>query len=250
MRAHYGLVLHVQVGDNSCYGEFVNPANQASSTWWVSKTGVLEQYVDSDDTAWTEMAGNSTWDSVETEGLPSEPLTQQQVVMLARLYAWGHELYGWPFQITNSVSGRGFGWHGMGGPSWGNHPHCPGDIRKAQRIAILALAQGQITTVGSAQEATTVFILPHPNGKRLDVFAIPPSGIPNHYWTDDSANLGAMSNESLGGIAKTLSACWQNGLLYVTAHGSDDHAWLKVSNGSKWVTDWSLLTKVGLLHSS
>jgi hypothetical protein len=142
MQGHFGLVLHVQVGDNSCYGEFDNPANLASSTWWVSKSGVLEQYVDADMAAWTEAAGNFTWDSVETEGTPAQSLTAAQIATLARLYAWGHATYGWPYATTNDVNGRGFGWHGMGGVPWGNHPDCPGDLRKAQRQQILDLAQG------------------------------------------------------------------------------------------------------------
>src|ERR1035437_6310062 len=90
MNAHLGMVLHVQVGNGSCYGEFMNPSSQASSTWWVSKAGVLEQYVDSDLMAWTQAAGNGTYNGVETEGFPTEPLTTAQVNMLARLYAWGH----------------------------------------------------------------------------------------------------------------------------------------------------------------
>lgn len=145
MSAHLGLVLHVQVGNGSCYGEFSNPNNDASSTWWVSKTGVLEQYVDSDEAAWTEAAGNFTWDSVETEGEPTEALTDAQINTLARLYEWGVQTYGWPLALTDDVNGRGFGWHGMGGVAWGGHYGCPGDLRKAQRPAILAAAGGQPT---------------------------------------------------------------------------------------------------------
>jgi len=137
MVAHRGLVLHVQVGDGSCYGEFSVPANQASSTWWVSKAGLLEQYVDSDDAAWTEAAGNFTWDSVETEGTPDEPLTTEQIATLAKLYAWGMEQYGWPAVLAETPDQLGFGWHGMGGVAWGNHPDCPGDLRRPQRQDIL-----------------------------------------------------------------------------------------------------------------
>jgi hypothetical protein len=140
MQAHLGLVLHVQVGDGSCYGEFAVPANQASSTWWISKSGVIEQYVDSDDAAWTEAAGNFTWDSVETEGVPEESLTDAQVLSLARIFVWGVQTYGWPLQLTDDVNGRGLGWHGMGGLPWGGHFGCPGDLRKAQRAGALFIA--------------------------------------------------------------------------------------------------------------
>lgn len=149
MTAHRGLVLHVQVGSNSCYGWFAVPANQASSTWWVGKDGTLEQYVDADMAAWAEAAGNFQWNSVETEGVPAEPLTDDQVITLARLYAWGHQTYGWSYQLTDDVTGTGFGWHGMGGAAWGGHTGCPGDLRKAQRAQILAVAEAVTTPVVS-----------------------------------------------------------------------------------------------------
>lgn len=140
LSAHQGLILHVQVGNGDCYGEFANPANQASSHWWVAKDGTLVQYVDSDLIAWTESAGNPYWNSVETEGLPSESLTNPQVLTLARLYVWGHQTYNWPLKNAETPSDTGFGWHGMGGTAWGGHTGCPGDLRKAQRAGILYLA--------------------------------------------------------------------------------------------------------------
>ena len=140
MSAHHGLVLHVQVGTGDCYGEFSVPANQASSTWWVAKDGTLVQYVDSDLIAWTQAGGNSTWNGVETEGYPTEALTNPQILTLARIYVWGHQTYGWPLVMTDDVNGAGFIWHGAGSVAWGNHPNCPGDLRKAQRGAVLYIA--------------------------------------------------------------------------------------------------------------
>ena len=140
MSAHLGLVLHVQVGNGDCYGEFSNPANEASSTWWVGKDGTLVQYVDSDLIAWTQAAGNATWNGVETEGFPTEALTNAQILTLARLYVWGHETYGWPLALSEDPGTPGFGWHGMGGAAWGGHLACPGDLRKPQRAAVIYLA--------------------------------------------------------------------------------------------------------------
>ena len=161
--AHQGLVLHVQVGDNDCYGEFANPSNQASSTWWVSKTGELVQYVDSDYAAWTEAAGNFTWDSVETEGFPTEALTQAQVLTLARLYVWGVKQYGWPLKLAETPQDTGLGWHGMGGVAWGGHFGCPGDLRKAQRGAIIYLAALVINqSVAPQGETDMAFITTDP----------------------------------------------------------------------------------------
>lgn len=138
-----GLVLHVQAGNNSPFGWFNNTTSQASSTWWVAKSGILEQYVDPDKHhAWAQAAGNRSYHSVETEGYPTEALTEQQVNTLAVLYAWGYLTRGWPLQLANAVGDRGLAWHGMGATAWGGHPACPGDLRKAQRQRILDLAAG------------------------------------------------------------------------------------------------------------
>ena len=186
MRGHFGLVLHVQVGDNSCYGEFANPANQASSTWWVGKNGSIEQYVDSDLAAWTEAAGNFTWDSVETEGLPSESLTSQQIASLAKIYAWGHRIYGWPLVLTDDPNGRGFGWHGMGGTAWGGHFGCPGDLRKAQRSQILSAAS---LILNLPRPSTAIPVSPPPASP-------PPSGA--------NVQLPTLSLNSSGGFVRTV----------------------------------------------
>ena len=142
MASHLGLVMHVQQGNNSLAGWFNNPAAGASSTWWVSKSGVLEQYVDANVSAWAQASGNSTYNSVETEGYTTEPLTAAAEAMLARLYQWGAQTYGWPKALAEAPGQRGFGWHGMGGGSWGGHTGCPGDLRKNRRQAILNATGG------------------------------------------------------------------------------------------------------------
>jgi hypothetical protein len=146
MSAHLGLILHVQVGNGSIFNEANNPGAQASYTWWCAKDGTLEQYVDPNLTAWAQAAGNSTYNSVGTEGYPSEPLTAAQCQKIADLYRWGHDTFGWPYVLAENPGEPGFGWHGMGDSNghsgWGGHPSCPGDIRKGQRQHILDLAHG------------------------------------------------------------------------------------------------------------
>lgn len=142
--AHQGLVVHVQVGAGSCYGEFNNPASQASSTWQAMKDGTVLQFVDADLIAWTEAAGNPYYDSVETEGTPDEPLTDAQCQALAELIAWGHQTFGWPLQLVDH-GGSGITTHahypsGQPDPDWGNHP-CPGPARAGQLPGIVATAQ-------------------------------------------------------------------------------------------------------------
>ncbi|WP_097237085.1 peptidoglycan recognition protein family protein [Streptomyces sp. 1331.2] len=136
-----GLVLHVQAGNNSPYGWFDDEESEASSDFWVSKSGRIEQYVDTgNDRAWAQGAGNRAYASVETEGHPDEPLTPEQIEGVARIYAWGAGLWAWPLQVIDSTTERGLTFHGAGGAAWGGHPDCPGEIRKAQRGAILARA--------------------------------------------------------------------------------------------------------------
>jgi hypothetical protein len=138
MAAHLGLILHTQQGNGGLQGYFSKPGVQASSHFWVSKMGDVEQYVDTDQRAWAQAAGNDSYLSVETEGWVTEPLTAKQMAALAKLYAWGMFVYSFPKRLSERPGQMGFGWHGMGGVAWGNHPGCPGDLRKAQRSAILA----------------------------------------------------------------------------------------------------------------
>jgi hypothetical protein len=164
MSAHLGLVLHVQEGNGGLQGWFNNPASGASSTWWVSKAGVLEQYVDADATAWAQGAGNATYNSVETEGFVAEPLTGAQESMLAELYAWGAVTYGWPNALAEAPGQRGLGWHGMGGSAWGGHTGCPGDLRKNRRDEILAAAFGGPSQAPDTEEGNMLASTPSGKG--------------------------------------------------------------------------------------
>ena len=134
-----GLIAHVQQGNGSLYTLFDTPSSEVSSHLWLSKGGAFEQYVDLDDKAWAEAAGNPYWISVECEGFDTEDYTALQLQRLGELYAWGMAQFGWPAEITDSVNGYGLGTHRMGGAAWGGHS-CPGDIRANRRGAILAAA--------------------------------------------------------------------------------------------------------------
>lgn len=143
---HLGLVLHVQQGTGSLQGYFNNPASQVSAHFWCSRTGALEQYVDTDIEAWAEAAGNSHYLSVETEGFDNESLTAQQIATLAGLLNWASGYYGFPVRGPVAHGQSGFTPHcnpdGSPDPAWGNHP-CPGPIRLGQMGAILAATHPQ-----------------------------------------------------------------------------------------------------------
>lgn len=143
-REQRGLVLHVQEGNNSPFGWFNNPDNRASSDFWVSKTGVIEQYVNTGvDKAWAQAGGNAYYASVETEGYHGEPLTDAQIAGVARIMRWGHDTFGWALRVIDSTTESGLTWHGAGGAAWGGHYDCPGAARKNQRPQIIMLALGE-----------------------------------------------------------------------------------------------------------
>ena len=137
-----GMVLHVMQGSLSGSVAWAkNPASQVSFHFGTSKAGACQQLIDTDVTAWTQGDGNGSWVSVENEDFSGNPLNAAQVENLAQLYARGVREYGWPYQLADSPSGRGLGWHGMGGVAWGNHPDCPGQPIIDQRGLILARAE-------------------------------------------------------------------------------------------------------------
>jgi peptidoglycan hydrolase-like protein with peptidoglycan-binding domain len=198
MSAHLGLVLHVQQGNNSLAGWFNNPSADASSTFWVAKSGTLEQYVDADVTAWAQGSGNSTYNSVETEGYDTEPLTSAQEATLASLYQWGAQAYGWPNALAETPGVAGFGWHGMGGSSWGGHTGCPGDLRNPRRAPILAVA------FGGSPAPTPPATTPTPPSGAAPAFPYPASDYLGQPSSDPHCHSGYY-----GGADQTNVATWQ-----------------------------------------
>lgn len=139
----HGVVLHIMEGTlDGSDSWFRNPSSQASSHFGVGTDGRIYQWVDTADRAWAQAAGNRDWLSIEHEGHAGDSLTAAQLAATARILAWAHTQHGVPLQSTDSVDGRGLGWHGMGGSAWGGHTGCPGDPIKAQRGAIIAAAKG------------------------------------------------------------------------------------------------------------
>lgn len=138
-----GLVLHQQQGTEAGTDSwFHNNVAQASAHVGgpkrpYSKVLLGDQWVDTADKAWAEVAGNPHWWSVEMEGY-GEPLTANQVEIAARLMAELNR-HGVPLQASDSPTTAGLGWHGMGGKAWGGHLGCGKGFR-AQRRVILTRA--------------------------------------------------------------------------------------------------------------
>lgn len=148
-----GLCLHVQAGDGSPWGWFNNPTSQVSSNLWAGRNGEREQYVPSDVRAWAQAAGNGMYDSIETEGYPSEVLTAAQVETVAQAYADGVRTFGWALAVVDTPGESGLILHSDGGIGWGNHPGCPGPLRADQRPQIIARAVEILTITPDLEDA-------------------------------------------------------------------------------------------------
>lgn len=153
MSEHRGLVLHIAEGffEGTIAWQH-NKANKVSSHFVAGRDhGQLAQLVDTDETAWTQRAGNGHWLSLECAGFtvghelhPTHPgwekLSPWQIECAAQLLARMHHQYGTPIQLATTSSGRGLGHHSMGGVDWG-HRDCPGPPIIAQKAEILARAK-------------------------------------------------------------------------------------------------------------
>lgn len=150
----YGVVIHIMDGSfDGTKSWFNDTAAQASSHFGTARSGYAEQWVDTKDKAWAEMAGNGNYISIENEGTPPDALTDGQITRCSEILRWAHETYGVPYQLANAPGERGLGWHGMGGAAWGGHYDCPGDPIRAQFNEIIARASGNSQPVPSPTPA-------------------------------------------------------------------------------------------------
>jgi hypothetical protein len=145
----HGWILHVVVGDGSPWEMFerARRPNRRFSHLWISKSGRVEQYAGLDRASWAQAGGNRTYLSVETEGMPAEPLTDRQLDALARWHRWS----GTADRLALMPGQRGIGTHSMGGAPWGGHA-CPGPVRAAQRTEILRRARALVASTAPGDE--------------------------------------------------------------------------------------------------
>ncbi|MFB6535103.1 peptidoglycan-binding protein [Streptomyces noursei] len=137
-----GVVIHIMDGSLSGTDSwFRNSEAQASSHFGTGRHGALYQWVDTADRAWAQAGGNRDWLSIENEGRGGDSLTSAQIDRCAEILAWAHRVYGVPLAVTHSTTGRGLGYHAMGGAAWGGHTSCPGPRVLAQLPEIIARAQ-------------------------------------------------------------------------------------------------------------
>lgn len=143
--AMMGVLMHTEDGsEGGTVSWFNNPAAQASAHFAIGLDGAIHQFgpVGKGWEAWHAAEANGAWYGIEHEDdqNPGTPLTAAQVTASAQLAECLSAFAGFPLQVSNSPSVKGYGIHSMGGQAWGGHFECPGNVRAAQRPAIIALA--------------------------------------------------------------------------------------------------------------
>ncbi|MER7788730.1 N-acetylmuramoyl-L-alanine amidase [Streptomyces sp. NPDC097640] len=137
-----GVVVHIMDGSYAGTDSWFRDLKaKASAHFGTSRAGDLCQWVDTADRAWAQADGNRTWLSVENEGRGGDALTDDQLDRCAEVLAWTHKTYSVPLQVANGPSGRGLGYHAMGGSAWGGHTSCPGSHVVAQLAEIVRRAR-------------------------------------------------------------------------------------------------------------
>lgn len=150
-----GALVHTQVGNNpGSVSWFNDERSQASAHFCIAQDGSVVQMGPVNGwMAWHAAEGNPHFYGLEfaDNGAPSNPLTQAQITAAAQLLELlsRDDVGRFRLQISNDPGTEGLGWHGMGGEAFGGHFNCPGDVRKAQRSVIVALAMS-IRQEGSA----------------------------------------------------------------------------------------------------
>jgi hypothetical protein len=139
MAVYNRVNLHVQAGTGSLYG-FFNQSGRASSHFWVSYGGTVEQYVDTKLQAEADLDGNDATISIETEGgtgstADVDGWTEAQLAAIAGIVRWAMDTHGIPRKLADNAfsgndSSKGLSWHRLGID--GNFPALP-DIRAGRK---------------------------------------------------------------------------------------------------------------------
>lgn len=163
-----GVCHHVAVSNaDSLYSFFLTA--EACSHFYIRRSGIVEQYVDTRYQAPAQRDGNSSMISTESEGgvtnANTEQWTAEQVEAHAKLDAWINATHGIPLvPMPDSLpESRGIGYHRLGidpwrvsgGELWSSSygKICPGAGKIAQIPEIINRAR---TIAGASEELFTV----------------------------------------------------------------------------------------------
>jgi hypothetical protein len=175
MSGHRGLVVHIAEGTYlGTISWEKNSDSRVSSHFVTARDGRCAQMVDTANKSWCQVAGNSEWLSVENEGHSGDKLTEKQLDLVAKMFAKGHVVYGYPLQVASGPNGYGLGSHRMGGDAWGGHYSCPGSPIIAQFPEIVNRAKKIVngTYVPSNEGGTIMFCGKGDNGGSVEALQL------------------------------------------------------------------------------
>lgn len=144
-----GVIMHTMVGNlPGTISLFNNSSANVSAHFGIDQNGHIHQFgpIGKGWIAWAQAAGNHAWYSIEhaDNGNPNNPLTEAQLTASAQVVECLSAFAGFPLQVTDSTSGKGYGTHNMGGSAWGGHT-CPDlpphHVRSRQRTDIIERAR-------------------------------------------------------------------------------------------------------------
>jgi hypothetical protein len=135
------VTLHHQAGNGNPRSVYLSRG--VSAHFWIAKSGLIVQHVDTGRQAWHGVAHNAYGIGVETEGCGApphaEPLTNAQIETFAKLMQWANKTHGIPLVLSEAVTQPGLNYHrARGGPATG----CPCAVRVNARAEILRRAKG------------------------------------------------------------------------------------------------------------
>lgn len=176
------VILHVAVSEaDSLYGYFSGAV--VASHFYVRKTGVVEQYVDTRFSAPANLYANSSAYSIETQGgvrnANSEKWTEAQENALASLVRWLQQTHGVPRLVmpNSRPASRGVGHHRLGvdpyrvsgGELWSTAygKICPGLGKISQIPGIVRLSGGAAIPVSNPGNLLPGSVAYGSTGKRV-----------------------------------------------------------------------------------
>jgi hypothetical protein len=158
-----GVVMHTMVGNlPGTVATFNDPApggdpgRAVSAHFGIAQDGSVHQFgpIGKGWIAWAQAAGNAAWYSIEhaDDGNTANPLTDPQLTASAQLTEVLSRFAGFPLQVTDSVTGKGYGTHVMGGAAWAATP-APAQDRgpaSARRSSAAPARSARATSPGPA----------------------------------------------------------------------------------------------------
>lgn len=180
---HRRMNLHVAVSESNSLHSMFSRSNSACSHFYVAKDGTVEQYIDTKYRSASDMNGNDSTISVETQGgvhkPEQEPWTDAQVEALVKLWKWARDTHDIKNQVAKNTqtneNSAGLSWHRLGVE--GNFAGRPGILSTSYKPGGIkySSARGKICP-GDAKILQIPGIWEEANG---DVGDVKPAGKPS-----------------------------------------------------------------------